>query len=169
MDLDLPFPVGIALVAGALLPVLLVVLGHGPWKVAAPGRRFLVAAALLGSMAGVGVLLVPCSGCDLVAALLILAGATLVVFVFWTLVAWGFTLTMLRALAAADHALTEEEWIAAVTGGRNLTAFCTDRLSVLERFGCAARVGERVVLTRVTGRRTARLAIACRRLFGLTP
>lgn len=169
MDLALPFPVGVALVAAALLPVLLVVLGHGPWRVAAPGRRFLVAAALGWSAGGVAFSLVPGSGFDRAAGLLILAGATLVVFVFWTLVAWGFTLTMLRALAAADHPLTEEQWIAGVTGGRNLTAFCTDRLRVLERFGCAARVGDRVVLTRAAGRRTARLAVACRRLFGLTP
>jgi hypothetical protein len=47
MNFTPPLPILSALGAALLLPVVLAGLSHGPWKVPAPGRRFVLAAALV--------------------------------------------------------------------------------------------------------------------------
>jgi hypothetical protein len=170
MDFIPSAPILTSLVAALALPLVLAALSHGPWKVAAAGRRFLVAATL--TAAGWGVSLLPAergTAADVVAGAFILLAAGLAEFTLWTLIAWGFTTSLLRTLARENRPVSLEEWVAAYTGGRAADAFAQDRLGILFRFGMAFRENGRVLMTPRRGLRTARLAWALRRVFGLNP
>jgi hypothetical protein len=104
---------------------------------------------------------------DLVAGGLLLATATLVGFTLWTLVAWGFTVSLLLALARADRPVTADEWALAYTRGKPLGAFARDRLGVLFKLGLAELRDGEVVMTPRRGRAFAKSAAALRKLFGL--
>jgi len=158
----------LSLAAVALLPLILLALSHGPWKIPAPGRRFIVSAGIT-SVCWVGFMFLPGSPdlVDVFAGGLLLATGFLAGFTLWTLVAWGFTLSMLLTLARHPCRLTEQEWVHGYTNGKPVEAFARDRLGVLFRLGLAeARTG-RVVMTPGRGRRVARVAGVLRRVFGL--
>jgi hypothetical protein len=166
-DFTPTLPVALSLGAVALLPALLLAVSHGPLKVAAPGRRFALAAGLTwvawaGFMAGGAP-----DAVELVTGALLLAAATLAGFTLWTLVAWGFTLSMLLALRRAGRPLTADEWALAYTRGRPLDAFARDRLGVLLKLGLAELRGGEVVMTAGRGRALARVTTLLRKLFGL--
>jgi hypothetical protein len=160
-------PVAVSLAACGCLPVLLLVLSHGPAKVPAPGKRFVLAAGLTwGAWVAAALALEP-DAVELLTGTLLLATATLAGFTLWTLVAWGFTLTMLLTLNRAGKPLTVDEWALAYTGGKPLEAFARDRLGVLLRLGLAEVRGSEVAMTPRRGRAFARIVAGLRRLFGL--
>src|SRR5207253_6121857 len=103
---------------------------------------------------------------ELVTGGVLLATATLAGFTLWTLVAWGFTVSMLLALSRADRPLTVGEWALAYTRGKPLAAFAQDRLGVLLKLGLAEVRDGQVVMTPRRGRAFAKAAIALRKLFG---
>lgn len=160
--------VALSLLAAGLLPLYLLALSHGPLKVAAPGRRF-IAAAGLAAASWVGLMFVPTrpDPAELAAGAMLFAAAAIAGFTLWTLVAWGFTLTMLLTLARADRPLTLEEWVAGYTGGKPLAAFSHDRLGLLFRLGLAEGRDGRVVVSPGRGRPAARVVGLLRRVFGL--
>lgn len=160
-------PVALSLAACAALPAVLLALSHGPARVAAPGRRFVLAAGLTWGGWLAATLAADPAWVDLLTGALLLATATLAGFTLWTLVAWGFTLTMLAALDRAGRPLTVDEWAMAYTGGRPLDAFARDRLGVLLKFGLAELRGGEVVMTPGRGRLFAKGVAALRKLFGL--
>jgi hypothetical protein len=160
-------PVALSLGAVALLPVLLLALSHRPLKVAAPGRRFVLAAALTWGPWLAAMLVAAPTAVDLVTGGLLLATATLAGFTLWTLVAWGFTVSMLLALHRADRSLSVDEWVLAYTRGKPLTAFARDRLGVLLKFGLAELSAGEVVMTPRRGRAVAQAARLLREVFGL--
>jgi hypothetical protein len=102
-----------------------------------------------------------------VTGVLLLATATLAGFTLWTLVAWGFTVSMLLALARAGRPLTADEWALAYTRGKPLEAFARDRLGVLFKLGLAEVQEGQVVMTPRRGRAFAKGAMVLRKLFGL--
>jgi hypothetical protein len=150
-----------------LLPALVLVLSHGPLKVDAPGRRFVLAAGTTWAVWVAAMIATAPGAVDLVTGGLLLATATLAGFTLWTLVAWGFTLSMLLALNRAGRPLTVDEWAAAYTRGQPLDAFARDRLGVLLKLGLARVRGDEVVMTPGRGRVMARMTLLLRRLFGL--
>lgn len=160
-------PVAAALLACGLLPLVLLGVSRGPLRVAAPGRRFAWAAGITW---GLWVVLAVTGGPDgggMVTGALVLAAATLAGFTLWTLLAWGFTLSLVRAVgrvgtpaAAAIDAATDADCLTPET-------FTRDRLGVLLRFGLAEVRGGRVVLTPRWGWAAARLVTVLRTLFGL--
>jgi hypothetical protein len=159
--------VAMSLVACVLLPVFLLSMSHGALKVNAPGRRFVLAASLTW-LAWLATL--PATAPDsveLVTSVLLLATATLAGFTLWTLVAWGFTVSMLLALNRSQVPLTVEEWAMEYTRGKPIDAFARDRLGVLFKLGLAETRGDEVVMTPVRGRLFAKGAGALRNLFGL--
>lgn len=169
MGIDFLPSVGVAasLIAGAGLPIVLITLSHGPLKVSAPGQRF-VAAAVSAWLTWVVALFALSPGwVDVASGTLLLTTATLAGFTLWTLIAWGFTLSMLLALNRAGRALSVEEWALAYTRGRPLAAFGRDRLGVLFALGLAEVRGGVIVMTPVRGRLLARLVRLLRKLFGL--
>lgn len=159
--------VALALAACVLLPALVLVLSHGALKVAAPGRRFVLAAALTWVAWLATLPATSPDAVDLVTSALLLATATLAGFTLWTLVAWGFTVSMLLALTRAAGPLTVDEWVLAYTRGKPIDAFARDRLGVLLKLKLAEARDDSVVMTPVRGRLFAVAAGALRTLFGL--
>jgi hypothetical protein len=156
-----------ALLSSASLPAFLLLLSHGPWKIAAPGHRFICATFLSLCCWGCLLILTGWSGLtDLVAGFLILATTILAGFTLWTLLAWGFTLSMLLALQAAGGRVSLTEWIARYTGGQTIDRFALDRLGVLFRARFAVLRGKIVTVT-AHGRLVARVSFLLRSLFGL--
>jgi hypothetical protein len=157
----------VSLAACALLPCVLLLVSHGPTRIGAPGRRFVVAAVLTWA-AWVGAMIAFTPGwVDVVAGLCLLMTATLAGFTLWTLIAWGFTLSMLLALSRDGRPLSDDEWAEEYTRGKSLAAFARDRLGVLFALGLAEVHGERVAMTSTRGLLFAKSAAASRALFGL--
>lgn len=159
--------VALSLAACALLPAVLLIVSHGPARIRPPGRRFAAAALLTWAMWASAMIALRPGWVDVVAGLFLLMMATLAGFTLWTLIAWGFTLSMLLALARAGRPLSVDEWAKEYTRGKSLAAFARDRLSVLLALGLAEVHGERVVMTAARGRIFAKSAAALRALFGL--
>ncbi|VTT97521.1 Uncharacterized protein OS=Crocosphaera watsonii WH 8501 GN=CwatDRAFT_1333 PE=4 SV=1 [Gemmataceae bacterium] len=160
--------VAAALAACGLVPAFLIALSHGVLKVVAPGRRFVLAAALAWVAWLATVPVTAPDAVDLVTSVLLLATATLAGFTLWTLVAWGFTVSMLLALDRAAAPLTVDEWALAYTRGKPIDAFARDRLGVLFKLKLAETRGDVVVMTPVRGRLFALAAGTLRTLFGLS-
>lgn len=167
IDFVPPASVALSLVACVLLPVFLLCLSHGVLKVHAPGRRFVLAAMLTW---GAWLATLPATAPDvveLITSTLLLATATLAGFTLWTLVAWGFTVSMLLALNRAHEPLTVDGWAMEYTRGKPLDAFARDRLGVLFKLGLAETQGDAVVMTPLRGRLFAKCAGLLRDLFGI--
>jgi len=156
-----------AVVLSLLLPALLFGYAAIP-GLRSPGRRFRAAALTVA-----GLLLIACLALpgprdfgDVFGALLLLATAIVLCHIFWSLLAWPFTLTLLTAIAKADHPLTLEQWISACMQGESPSAFAENRLRLLFGAGMAVTAGDRIVVTQ-TGMATARLVRFVRFATGL--
>jgi len=156
------------ILASLFLPLALFLLSHGPWKVRAPSRRFVLAAILTSAawalfqarQESVAI-------ADQIASAMILVMVILVEFSFWCLLAWGFTLSLLLALARAQQPLTFEQWVSAYSSGGNVETFTRDRLSLLLQHRVAWLDGEFVRMTPGRGQHLATLVDLLRRLFGV--
>jgi hypothetical protein len=84
---------------------------------------------------------------DVVGGAFLLMTAILLFHVFWSLLAWGFTVTLLTALAAAAQPLTLEQWASAYMQGGDLSGFAHNRLSLLIGSGTAVSRNGQVVVT----------------------
>jgi hypothetical protein len=161
-------PVALSIAVCSVSPVVLFALSHGPWRIAAPGRRFVIAIILtwtawLAAMTAVGP-----GWVDFVTGGLLLATATLAGFTLWTLIAWGFTLSMLLVLERAGGPITIEEWIRSYTRGRPLDALARDRVGLLLRLGLVSMRDKGLLVSAPRGDLFARVALGCRRVFGLS-
>ena len=150
IDVVPSLPVAVSLAACGSMPFVLLALSHGPWRIAAPGRRFVVAAALtwaawlcvMSFLAPVWV--------DFVTGALLIATATLAGFTLWTLIAWGFTLSMLLALSRAERPLSVEEWALAHTRRQAARGVRSRSARRAVAMGLAEVRGDRVVMTRLS-------------------
>lgn len=68
---------------------------------------------------------------DVLGGLFLLGTALMFCYVLFSLLAWGFTLTLLTALVQAGRPLTSEQWAAAYTQGGDLGSFTHNRLKLL--------------------------------------
>jgi hypothetical protein len=166
MSIVPPPPILASLAAALLLPLLLAVLSHRPCRIAPPGGRFLLA-ALAVAAAWTGCLPFAEDTADLLAGALLLVAAVLAEFTIWTLLAWGFTVSLLLALARQGQAVDLDDWIESYTDGQTAESFSHDRLAVLLRFGLATRTNDRLVRTPIAGRWTTCAVRLLRSVFGL--
>ena len=171
MTAFIPPPALLAALMGALvLPVLLIALSHPPFKVERPGWRFRLAVLgmtavwlmLLGLLPGVKPVL------EILCGALILPTAVLVGFSFWSLLAHGFTISMLLSLAEAGTPLTLEGWMGAY-GGAGLQAFARDRMQVLFGLGMVVATPDGLVQATRRGVVTGRVAAVGLALFNIDP
>jgi hypothetical protein len=129
----LPGPVQtVAICLSVALPLLLLGYAQLP-SIRGAGRRFRI-----GCVTATGIFTVACIALpgernfdDVLGGILLLATAMLLIYLIWSLLAWGFTLTLLTALAKAGTPLTEEEWAAAYMQGGDLGTFAHNRLKLL--------------------------------------
>jgi hypothetical protein len=164
----LPGPLQItAIVLSLLLPVLLFGYAAIP-GLRSPGRRFRAAALTVA-----GLLLIACLTLpgprdfgDVIGAVLLLATAIVLCHIFWGLLVWPFMLTLLTAIAKADHPLTLEQWLSACMQGGSPSGFAENRLRLLFGAGMLVSAGDRIVVTQ-TGMVTARLVRFVRFATGL--
>jgi hypothetical protein len=68
---------------------------------------------------------------DVFGGFFLLATATMLCYILFSLLAWGFTLTLLTALVQAGRPLTLEQWAAAYMQGGDLGTFAHNRLKLL--------------------------------------
>lgn len=101
-----------------------------------------------------------------ISGFLLLVAAMLFWNVFWNLLAFGFTLTLLTALARSDQPLTRNQWISAYTQGDDLGKFARNRLQLLLGMGMAMTDQKSIVATPF-GIATARLIQFIRLFFGV--
>jgi hypothetical protein len=103
---------------------------------------------------------------DVLGGVLLLATALLFWWVIWSLLAWGFTLTLLTALAEGGRPLTMNQWLTAYMQGGDLSTFARNRLQLLFGTGVAKRDGDHIVATRF-GIVAARCVRIMRFVFGV--
>ncbi len=147
--------------------MVLLALSHGPLRIAAPGNRFIFAVAITWLLWIAAIIAIAPGWVDWLTGALLLATATLAGFTLWTLVAWGFTVSMLVALCRSERRLSEEEWALAYTGGKPLAAFTRDRLGVLLKLRLAEVQGDQVVMSPRRGLLFAKATTFLRNLFGV--
>jgi hypothetical protein len=103
---------------------------------------------------------------DVVSGFLLLVAALLFWNVIWSLLAFGFTLTLLTALVKAGKPLTLSQWMMAYMQGADLRTFAHNRLQLLFGTGMAKLERENLVATPF-GVTAAGLMRASRLLFGI--
>jgi hypothetical protein len=164
----LPGPLQItAIVLSLLLPVPLFGYATIP-SLRSPGRRFRAAAITLAVLLLIAGLALPGARDigDVLGGALLLATAILLCHVFWSLLAWGFTVTLLTALAQAGRPLTLEQWISAYMQGCDLGGFAHNRLRLLIGTGMVTPGDGRIAVTRF-GMLTVRLVRLIRSATGI--
>ena|ERR1700761_3350055 len=103
---------------------------------------------------------------DALSGFLILATAMLFWNVIWSLLAFGFTLTLLTALVQAGRPLTRSQWVTAYMQGADLRKFARNRLQLLIGTGMAKYEGNNIVATPF-GSFAATFVRSTRLLFGI--
>jgi hypothetical protein len=138
----------VAICLSFLLPLLL--LGYAKFlNIRGAGRRFRIGCVTVAGLFAIACVALPGERHldDVVGGILLLATAILLVYVFWSLLAWGFTLTLLTALAQAGRPLTEEQWAAAYMQGGDLRTFAHNRLKLLLGSGMVVAANDKVSTT----------------------
>jgi hypothetical protein len=154
IDFEPPPAVYTAMIAGLSIIVFLILLSHGPFKFGGLGRRFRVAVflslALWVALLWLTGALVPLDSAgvmDLAAGAFVVATAIIAGFTAWSLLAWGFMLSILLSLAHQDGVVGLEDWMSDYGGGRGLDSLLSGRLELLFRLGMVVRDGDRILLT----------------------
>jgi len=170
-----PIPISIAILAGIAIGPLLLLLSYKPFRIAGTGHRLLVAIALsvtawlaaswLSGAFAVGFAEV--LGNVIVGAL-ILAGASIVAFIPWSLLNWGFTLTLLLNIANEAKPITLEGWMDRFGGSDDGSqALFNGRLRMLISTGMATADGQQIKLTRYLGNFTGFVSTVAAILFNI--
>jgi hypothetical protein len=84
---------------------------------------------------------------DVFSGALLLATAMLFWNVIWSLLAFGFTLTLLTALAREGRPVNRNQWISAYMQGSDLEKFARNRLQLLLGTGMARADDQNIVAT----------------------
>jgi hypothetical protein len=164
----LPGPLQItAILLSLLLPLLLFCFARLPGLHGA-GRLFRIGCTTVIGLFALAsfVLPGPRDPGDVLGGVLLLATAILLCHVFWSLLAWGFTLTLLTTLARDDRPLTLEQWMSTYMQGGSLAGFADNRLRLLIGSGMAALTEGEVIVTPI-GMATVRLVKFIRLATGL--
>lgn len=127
----LPGPAQIAAIClSAALPLLLICYAR---IIRGSGRRF-----RLGCLSVIILFAIACIALpgqrqldDVLGGALLLATAIMFFYVLFSLLAWGFTLTLLTSLVQAGRPLTSAQWAAAYMQGGDLGTFTHNRLKLL--------------------------------------
>ena len=103
---------------------------------------------------------------DMLGGLFLLATAMMLWYILFSLLAWGFTLTLLTALVQAGRPLTLEQWAVAYMQGGDLGTFTHNRLKLLVRAGMVITADSKLAPT-AKGLAVARLVKFVRLSTGL--
>lgn len=145
----LPGPLQIAaIVLSAILPLLLLCYARiGAFRGA--GRLFRAGCITIAGLFAIACFALPGPRniSEVFGGALLLGTAMLLWYVAWGLLTWGFTLTLLTALAKDGRPLTLDQWISAYTQGGNLGTFAHNRLHLLIGSGMVISSDGRIAVT----------------------
>jgi len=138
----------VAICLSAALPLLLLAVARAT-SVRGAGRTFRIGVSLATALFVLASLVLPGERHfdDVLAGALLLATGILLSYVFWSLLAWGFTLTLLTSLVQAGRPMTSDEWATAYMRGGNLGTFARNRLKLLLGSGMVASSDGKLVAT----------------------
>ncbi len=174
MTLLPPPAIAVGIIAALAIPLLLVVLRVAPAPIAHPGARIRTAAMVaLGILiAGLSLLVATglrVDGWDALAALAILGAGVTLAFIPWSVIAWGFTMTMLLRLADSEASVDLQGWARRYAGPEGIRGLSRNRLAVLLALGLVREVEPDRFAPTERGAMIDRLrGLACG-VFGLGP
>jgi hypothetical protein len=103
---------------------------------------------------------------DVFSGLFLLATGIMLCYILFSLLAWGFTLTLLTSLVQAGRPLTSEQWAAAYMQGGDIRTFAHNRLKLLTGSGLVTTTDGQLAPT-AKGLAVARLVKLVRLSTGL--
>jgi len=173
LDLLPPYPVGTAITAAMLIPVMLLVLGRAFPRLAL-GRRFWYAITLT-ALLWSGGLFVHYPGLhhliailpDIVAGLLFYMTAVFGIFSAWGLLAYGYTVSVLDAAARFGEEFDRKSWLRMYGAGHGLEGFFEDRLLVLTGFRLVEIHGPEIRLRGRYAAKFGKIVLWCMKLFNV--
>jgi hypothetical protein len=104
---------------------------------------------------------------DLFAALVLLSASLLAEYTLWSLLLWGFTLSMLNVLMQRQRVDSIVGWCKAYAGESGIDAFALNRCGLLLAAGFARFEPSRELSITPRGQLAARLVKVVRWIFGL--
>jgi hypothetical protein len=139
------------LIAGAAILPTLMLFSHRPLRISSTTRRFPAAALLCltawaVATAAAGLSGEPLAWYDMLAGALLLLAILWAAGVFWTLMCWGVTTSLLQALTRCGRPVDPDTWFREYAGGGDIEMFTRDRLSVLTASGLASWRGREISL-----------------------
>ena len=171
-----PLAIWAALVASIAMPFLLIGYAHGPFSRLSLGQRFWAA---MGTAVALWVVMIVWIAADttrsahaemmfdLIAGAAVLLTAGLVVYSFWALASFGFTILMLVCLAKKGKPLSLDAWADAYGHEHSMRAFTQDRITVLVGMGLAEEHEGRIRLTGSFAASFARFVYFVARVFAV--
>ena len=167
-----PLALGAAICCGCAVPVLLVLLGRMSAALRRPGLRYRVSVQaawllFLTSLVGFALTGIPIAAIDYIAGAAIMLSATVLAFIAWSLIAWGFTLSMLLALAKEKRVGGLDDWIRHYTGGADFRRLAADRAAVLLAARLAVTAAANGLKLTSLGRVAARCVAVGQWTFGI--
>lgn len=162
----LPGPAQIAAIClSVTFPLLLLCYGR---VIRASGRRF-----RLGCISVLGLYAIACIVLpgprnlgDVLGGLFLLATAMMFFYILFSLLAWGFTITLLTSLVQAGRPLDLEQWATAYMQGGDIGTFAHNRLKLLTGAGMVTTTDGKLAPT-TKGLTVARLVKLVRLATGL--
>lgn len=156
-----------AILLSVLLPFLLLFYARIP-GIRGAGSRFRIGCATAVALFAIVCFTLPGERYldDILSGALLLATAIMLSYVLWSLLAWGFTLTLLTSLAQASGPLTLDQWAAAYMQGGGLSTFAHNRLKLLIGSGLVVSSNGTIIAT-PKGMALARLTKLVRFATGL--
>ncbi|MBP6917369.1 MAG: hypothetical protein KBB94_00440 [Legionellaceae bacterium] len=154
----------LALGLSGLLSPLLLILG-GCLKIA-PGPRFKICIGI--------VLLIWCQLCHFrfnciwLEGILCISAVLLIGFMVWSVLCWGYTLSMLLCLQTIDRVENIDQWEIQYAGPQGLDALSLNRANVLVWLRFARVTENQVILTKL-GLISASILQIVSRFFGVRP
>jgi len=129
--------------------------------------RASLVAVFLASLVGFWLARIPIGTIDDIAGAAIMLAATVLAFIAWSLIAWGFTLSMLLALARQKRVGGLDDWIRHYTGGADFHRLAADRAAVLLGARLAVMAGDNGFRLTSLGRVAARFVAVGQWTFGI--
>jgi len=83
---------------------------------------------------------------DIISTTMFLLASILAIGVFWSLICWGFTTSLLVALSCFHYPISADLWYSSYSSGSTITDFTNDRLSILIRLGLVARSSDDILI-----------------------
>lgn len=134
--ITIPYAIEVAVYCSVLIALVLVMSRYAPASLKTPGSRFKISVAtgwffFLAALSYGLLFNLQMDVLDVFAGVSIVLSATIITFIFWSLVVWGFTLNMLLAITALENPVSLDDWIKQYLGEKDTNRLTADRMKIL--------------------------------------